>query len=362
MSKNYVTHGWKYVVRVLRFSDCKTQWAVRVPVQKPRRTAAEWLHSKVAAMMLVRERTRVPVPRVFGYRADGDGDGDGVDNPLGAAFMLTEFLPYNAIVAMDPRRRPGCSRSHRGCIPPERRRHFLSQVAEIQVQLTSLRFPKIGVIVRNASDGTYGIGPFPDIGGPFDTASQYFEAWARHAKYTFPEEVVRKVVGRGPVEEVLKPIQDFPSAVGRLAARLSSSNSGPFPLTHPDLLHTHILVDKEYNVMVPAVMDSPLNFDNNGQPLDAETRECWEERRAYVEMVARAEMDEGADSKLSQTLADARAQDLAYALRSRYERTSYLERWRGRERLDVERALDTKPKNVISTTEVSAKFFGKFAL
>jgi hypothetical protein len=125
-----------------------------------------------------------------------------------------------------------------------------------------------------------------------------------------------------------------------MAARLSSSNAGPFPLVHPNLHHTHILADKGYNVKgvidwegtctlpwelvqsphflstVPAAMDSPLNYDNDGEPLDPKRRERWEDQEAYVELVAEAEMDFGADSKLSDILADQRAQDLACALRS----------------------------------------------
>jgi hypothetical protein len=122
LEQQFMTQGGKYIVRVLRFRDGKTRWAVRVPVQKP--TEASWLRSEVAAMMLVRERTRIPVPKVLGYRDDGDS----VGNPIGVAFMSAEFFPFKAAIHLD-----GGFYNHHGCVPRERRRHFYDQVAEIQV-------------------------------------------------------------------------------------------------------------------------------------------------------------------------------------------------------------------------------------
>lgn len=205
--------------------------------------------------------------------------------------------------------------------------------------MASLRFPKIGTIARR-KDGTYGIGPFPDIGGPFETATDFFKAWARHAKFPMPIDMIRKSMKGGPVEQVLKSIQGFPSAIHAMAHRLSSTDHGPFPLSHRDFFHSNIIVDQRYNILgvidwegactlpwelvdfplfletVPVPMDAPWNYDENGQPLDKGTMLRWQERREYVWMVARAETAELADSKLSETLADEKSQNLAYALRA----------------------------------------------
>ncbi len=205
--------------------------------------------------------------------------------------------------------------------------------------MASLRFPKIGTIIRG-NDGTYDIGPFPDIGGPFDTATDFFKAWAGHAKFPMSIDMIRKSMKGGPVEQVLRSIQDFPSAVHSMAHRLSSTDHGPFPVSHRDFFHSNIVVDQRYNILgiidwegactlpwelvdfplfletVPVPMDAPWNYDENGQPLDKGTRLRWQERWRYVWIVEQAETAEQADSKLSETLADERAQNLAYALRA----------------------------------------------
>jgi hypothetical protein len=53
-----------------------------------------------------------------------------------------------------------------------------------------LRLPKIGTIVRNR-ECRYESGPFPGIGGPFDTAAAFFEAWADKVKFKWDKETIR---------------------------------------------------------------------------------------------------------------------------------------------------------------------------
>ncbi|KAK4232853.1 hypothetical protein C8A03DRAFT_39492 [Achaetomium macrosporum] len=348
------THGRNYVVRVLEFED-KTRWIVRIQMAKPTTTSAGWLHSEVATMMLVREQTRIHVPRVFGYRFD-------TNHSIRTAMMLTECVPANAAMDLD-----GGRETHGGRIPHERRQSFYNQVAKVQLQMTSLRFPKIGVIVRNP-DGTYDIGPFPGFGGPFDTAADFFEAWARRAKFNKSDDTIREMMGEfdpGLVEEALKSIRDFPAALGRMAARLSFSNSGPFPLSHENLLHSNILTDEGYNVRsvidwegactrpweliefpaflsaVPPVLEDPWNFDKDAQPLDEETRERWQERAEYVEMVARAEAEAGTDSRLSEVLEDGSAHILAYTLRAYRDASRLLFYTKVLDELDTVEDFDT---------------------
>lgn len=99
------------------------------------------------------------------------------------------------------------------------------------------------------NDGTYDIGPFPDIGGPFETATAFFKAWATYAKFPTPMDMIRKSMNGGPVEEVLKSIEDFPFAVCAMADRLSSTDRGLFPVTHRDFFHSNIVIDKRYNII-----------------------------------------------------------------------------------------------------------------
>ena len=199
-----------------------------------------------------------------------------------------------------------------------------------------MRLPKIGTVVRN-KEGGYESGPLPGIGGPFDTATAFFEAWADKAKFKWGEETIRRVMQRGPVpaEEIIAIIDQFPSRIKAMASRLSTSNEGPFPLCHDDFLHSNIMVDdKSFNVMgiidweractvpwelvafpeflqaMPVSFDLPQKYGRDGQPLDEELRQTWRERREYVEMVKSAERG---DNLLSTCLASKRSQALAYA-------------------------------------------------
>lgn len=62
-------------------------------------------------------------------------------------------------------------------------------------------------------------------------------------------------------------------------------------------------------------MDAFWNYDEDEQPLDEWTRQIWQERKDYVEMVARFEDYEQMDYMLSTTLNNQSFQSLAYTIR-----------------------------------------------
>jgi len=177
--------------------------------------------------------------------------------------------------------------------------------------LTSLRLPKIGTIVRN-HEGKYECGPLPGIGGPFDTATAFFEAWADSVKFKWDKERIMNMMQRGPIpgEKMVEIIENFPSQLKAMASRLSTCNEGPFPLTHDDFLHSKIMVDEgsfdvtgiidgqgacavpcelvafpDFLKAMPVYFDLPQKYDQHGQPLDEELQEVWRERGDYIEMV-----------------------------------------------------------------------------
>ncbi|KAK3899527.1 hypothetical protein C8A05DRAFT_46429 [Staphylotrichum tortipilum] len=310
-----------HVVRVLEFED-GTRWFARVQMAKSTDATARALQSEVDVMTLVRERTRIPVPRVFSYKIYDE-------HLIGAAFMLTEFLPGNVAIDLD-----GGNKVHQGRIPPGHRPSFYTAVVQIQAQFSFLRFPKIGSITQN-DDGTYDIGPIPNIGGPFSTAAEFFTAWASHANFPQSADSILEMMGGGRggaaaggagaalAVRVIKSIQDFPRAIQILASRLSpTNNTGPFPLPYPDLYHSNIITDASYNVVgvidwsacavpwelvefpraLPRVMDASRNYDAAWQHVDEDMR-------------VRRKRRGGLDGALSGVLGEERAQTLAYALR-----------------------------------------------
>jgi hypothetical protein len=138
-----------------------------------------------------------------------------------------------------------------------------------------------------------------------------------------------------PAEEMIQIVGDFPQQIKGMAKQLPLCNNGPFPLYHVDFLHSNIMVDEaSFNVtgiidwegactvpwglvtypdflqVMPRSFDLPQHYDQNGQPLDEETRERWSERHDYVQMVKSVE---GEDSLLSACLGNNLSQALAYS-------------------------------------------------
>ncbi|KAK0722970.1 hypothetical protein B0T26DRAFT_740038 [Lasiosphaeria miniovina] len=280
------------------------------------------LEAEVATIQFINENSDLPVPRVFAHALDDDDDDDDDDdnnNPPAAAYMPIEVLPD--IVAMDAL--DGYD-VHRGVIPAEYRPSFYRSVAACHVQIASLRMPKTGTS-----------SPLPEnIGGPFDTAAAFFEAWTDTVRFKWDRETIGRMTQQRspiPAERMVTIVEQFPSRIKAMASRLSAShthtNDGPFPLCHDDFTVTGIIdwegactvpwelgAFPEFLQAMPASFDLPHRYDalaeDGGQPLDGQVRQMWRERCEYVDIVRAAE---DKDSLLSKCLASARSQALAYA-------------------------------------------------
>ncbi|KAG8421521.1 hypothetical protein J3458_003394 [Metarhizium acridum] len=159
-------------------------------------------------MSVVRERSDIPVPEVYAYEAN-------CDNVIGIPFILMEFLPGNTIIdsfsGYDV---------HKGKLPTTFIPEFHAILADIQVQMSGIRFPRIGGIAK-APDGTYCVGPLPGIGGPFDLPAQFLGAWADHIKFPLSEKTIRERTPPDLVDEILESIRSFPSRLKQLAKEYS---------------------------------------------------------------------------------------------------------------------------------------------
>lgn len=116
---NETTNGLNNLVRLLQFSDM-TRWVARVALRRSAADSAK-LRREVHVMQFIRERSSLPVPKVFAYEADEH-------NSVGVPFILMEFLPGNT--AMDA---AGGYEVHRGQIPSLYRPTFYRSVAECHV-------------------------------------------------------------------------------------------------------------------------------------------------------------------------------------------------------------------------------------
>ncbi|KAF9772981.1 hypothetical protein IL306_009275, partial [Fusarium sp. DS 682] len=116
------------------------------------------------------------------------------------------------------------------------------------VQLAAVRLPQIGTVVSLNADGTCQQGPIPGLGGPFNTATEFFQAWAAKAKFGMTEEKLREASGPYAAE-IVPSVSSFPESISRLAGRLSVLDRGPFPLCHGDFGHNNIIVDDAYQIL-----------------------------------------------------------------------------------------------------------------
>lgn len=332
-----INAGLNNLIRVVQFED-GTQWVARIPLHLGKQSdkGSIKLRTEVHTMQLINEScgSDLPVPRIFAYEAD-------TNNRVGVPFILMELIAANT--AMDS---AGGYPIHRGVIPPEYRLNFHRSVARFHVSLIGprLRFPRIGTITRvaDADGGGFDIGPLPDLGGPFETASAFLEAWANNVKFRKTrEEIIRMMPANQPLaERVAEAIENFPAQIKALVAHRppSALDNGPFPLVHADFLHSNILVDSDFNAIglidwegaqtvpwefityprfleaMPPAFDLPANYDDSGQPLDEETRELWRERERYVELVQAAERMAEGDGMLSASLGNDAHQALAYCM------------------------------------------------
>lgn len=314
LSSEYNTGGL-HAVRRIDFDDgCR--WVARLQLHRQTLESRQRLLHEVHTMDLVRERSRIPVPKVFAYETHDH-------NPVGAAFMLMEFVSGDT--AMDSF---GGWDVHKGEVPSRFRGKYFAALAELQVEMASLRFPRIGSIQR--INGSYEVGPIPGLGGPFDSAADYFEAWAKKAKFPYDEDVIRQRTPKNLAEGVLSSIQDFPSQLGQLTRHLPLQ-SGPFPLIHTDLYGSNIIIDSDFTIlsiidwenaivspwelvefmkdlsMVPPAMDGPLYRET------VETRLRRDDQRKYIALVEKTERVQHRDGKLSAVLRNSAMQNLAQA-------------------------------------------------
>ncbi|KDQ53299.1 hypothetical protein JAAARDRAFT_61348 [Jaapia argillacea MUCL 33604] len=217
--------GYNNVVFELVFSD-SVRWIARVALPDDNLDTTSML-SEMAAMRIVRERISVPVPRIYGYDVDQK-------NEFGFQYMLMDAIR-------------GCSLTgpFSQTVPPEHRKKIATQLADYYHQISTIRFPEIGLpwCGTNLDEEPTIIsfdGPDADYNGPFSSSLEYFYS-------------VRQTTNDQIMEE--HPDDDdwttacwvFKNAIPSMV--LEEYIYGPFPLCHLDFHHGNILLDDDFNVV-----------------------------------------------------------------------------------------------------------------
>lgn len=171
----------------------------------------------------------------------------------------------------------------------------------------------IGTIQGINEDGTIQQGPIPGLGGPFFTATEFFQTWCAKAKFGLSNDRLHHACG-SYAAELIPSIESFPSRLAMMASRLSKFDKGPFPLIHGDFGHNNVVVNDDYQIIgvidwemafaapweiaadfpltlstVPPAMDAPWNYDEVGNPKDPILAKRFANQRDYIASIKDAE-------------------------------------------------------------------------
>ncbi|TVY33681.1 hypothetical protein LSUB1_G006555 [Lachnellula subtilissima] len=221
-------HAW------LTFNDGE-KWIVRIPrvpfSDIPSKLVEYLVTSEFATLGFLEKIKGIPTAKVFGYGLASDPD-----NLVGVSYIFMEAVPgapYEAHTAN-----------------PEQKRHVLSQVADILIEISKHPFRKAGSLILD-DDGNLVVSEiasdrFVSLGqhGPYDTALDY---------YTNTAEQHLDIIADGqeyfqyPREAYLffRTLRD--QAGPKLVARETEEPSS-FYLKHVDDKGDHLLVNEDYTI------------------------------------------------------------------------------------------------------------------
>jgi len=217
-------HAW------ITFNDGEN-WIVRIPrvpfSDVPSKLVEHLVDSEYATLKFL-EKTKIPAAKVFGYGLASDAD-----NLVGVSYIFMEAVPGTPYQAHNAN--------------PEQKRHVLSQVADILIEISKYPFQKSGSLLLDdgklvvsdvASDRFVSLGQH----GPYDTTLDYFTSIAEQhldiiadgqEYYQYPKEAYL----------FFRTLRD--QAAAKLVAREKSS---AFYLKHVDDKGDHLLIDGNYNI------------------------------------------------------------------------------------------------------------------
>ncbi|RAK94811.1 phosphotransferase family protein [Aspergillus ibericus CBS 121593] len=297
--------GYNHMIRILEFAD-RVQWVARLQMPDLYDGSAKAqgeMECEHMTFRLVQEKTKIPVPKIHVCE-------DGPSSSAGVPFMLMDCLRGNvgADLAL--------------IIPHEHEVKVYTAMAEAHIEMFNIKLSQIGRIVGENNDGSYRQGPIPGIGGPFDTAAEYFRAWATHTKFRLTPDQLRALSGK-------------------YADELSVNNTCPFGLYHGDFGHANVVFDDNYRMLgvidwelayaalceiaaqfplaVPGTvptLDFSQHYDDNGDRKDADLKKGYASRERYIAIVKQIEEEQGFTTgyRLSSALESSQRHHMACAI------------------------------------------------
>jgi hypothetical protein len=249
-------HGSYHILFPVEFPSQGTKWLLKVPING---NAEHWdelsanqLQSEARTMQLIKRRTSIPLPEVFGFSAT-------LSNPLGCPHIWLSFIPGISLYDFWFENPPT---SNDDDTQRRRRTQILKDVASSMVQLGQFRFPAGGRLLfddnNNDNDEPIGVGPQRQLDDaasyerlmrdPPDHMPVYFEAGpfkTAHEFYT--HQLDREAT---PSRTVLAGQQRLLRFLLDCMTDFFAEGSNDFVLTHPDFDIQNFLVSPESGRLV----------------------------------------------------------------------------------------------------------------
>jgi hypothetical protein len=215
--------GFNNLVLELTFSD-NVHWVARIPYRIINNDTKTSMLTEIATMRIIRQRTSIPVPRIFDFDVS-------MDEEFGYPYILMECLSGRTL---DNR----LARS----IPQEHLDKVAKQFANVFAELQTLTFSRIGrLYCGETADQRVELIPMKwhCSPGPLRTSLEYF--------YNQRQRQNKIIMALHPGDA------DWLTAcwVLKIALALTVIEDrvhGPFPLCHLDLHYGNLLFDDEYNL------------------------------------------------------------------------------------------------------------------
>ncbi|KAJ3573390.1 hypothetical protein NPX13_g4721 [Xylaria arbuscula] len=225
------------MVRRLDFTD-GVRWVARVrlsneatPAPLARYDSRRAFEIEVASMKFLKSKSKIPVPEVFAYSHE-------CSNQIGAPYMLIEYI--KGTTAADLSFLQGSEPAMFGT--PDQDQKFRQQMAKIQAQMLTFKFPKIGSLYYDEGTGSFYIGPDIETGkGPWISSSDYYRDLAEH--------LVTDALLNCPKFSTENNSFVAPTLLNHLMNIYCQGSSGPYTLTNRDFGPHNILVDNDFNIV-----------------------------------------------------------------------------------------------------------------
>jgi len=244
--------------------------------QFQREHSAQDMCDEITTLKYVSEHTTIPVPRIYDYDA-------GSDNSLGAPYMLMEEMPGHLV--------------HHLRIPQSKVQHVYAQISDIVLQLSKLRFPRIGL----SSQQECVLEDYHRLNA-FESSKEFYLARAErfYAQRMQQCDVNWKALAWLYLQAI--PLICNPSI-----------DNGPFPLRHPDLNNLNILFNDEYNVVgvIDWTLTQAVPWQTFVVPPNQFDALCYpENRQVYLDVFEEVERLQNPEIPLTKLMRDCEIMDL----------------------------------------------------